>query len=49
MGSRWKVSNVTVQYPRLVLTLGEIYNPEAAPQEKTPELPPIPYGGYPGY
>lgn len=26
MGAKWKVSNVEVQYPRLILTLGEIYN-----------------------
>lgn len=26
MGTKWKVSNVDVQYPRLVLTLGEVYN-----------------------
>jgi hypothetical protein len=26
MGTKWKVSNVTVQYPRLILTLGEVYN-----------------------
>lgn len=26
MGTKWKISNVDVQYPRLVLTLGGIYN-----------------------
>ena len=26
MGTRWKVSNVRVEYPRLLLTLGDIYN-----------------------
>lgn len=26
MGSKWKVSNVDVQYPRLILSLGEVYN-----------------------
>lgn len=26
MGSKWKVSNVDVQYPRLNLTLGGLYN-----------------------
>ena len=26
MGIKWKISNVDVQYPRLVLTLGEVYN-----------------------
>lgn len=26
MGAKWKVSNVKVQYPRLILTLGGVYN-----------------------
>lgn len=26
MGAKWKVSNVEVQYPRLTLTLGGLYN-----------------------
>lgn len=26
MGVRWKVTNVSVEYPRLVLTLGGVYN-----------------------
>ena len=26
MGSAWKVTEVSVQYPRLVLTLGGVYN-----------------------
>lgn len=26
MGTKWKVSNVNVQYPRLILSLGGIYN-----------------------
>lgn len=26
MGARWKVSTVNVQYPRLILSLGGIYN-----------------------
>lgn len=26
MGSRWKVSSVEVQYPRLILSLGGVYN-----------------------
>lgn len=26
MGTKWKVSNVEVQYPRLILTLGGMYN-----------------------
>lgn len=26
MGSKWKVSNVDVQYPRLILSIGGLYN-----------------------
>ncbi len=26
MGTKWKVTNVEVQYPRLILSLGEVYN-----------------------
>ena len=26
MGAKWKINNVDVQYPRLVLTLGGLYN-----------------------
>ena len=26
MGTKWKVSNVSVQYPRLTLSLGDVYN-----------------------
>lgn len=26
MGAKWKVSNIEVQYPRLLLTLGDVYN-----------------------
>lgn len=26
MGTRWKVSRVEVQYPRLILTIGGVYN-----------------------
>ena len=26
MGAKWKITNVEVQYPRLILTLGGIYN-----------------------
>ena len=28
MGAKWKVSNVEVQYPRLLLTFGGLYNGE---------------------
>lgn len=26
MGTKWKVSNIQVQYPRLIFTLGDLYN-----------------------
>lgn len=26
MGAKWKVSNVEVQYPRLILSIGGVYN-----------------------
>ena len=26
MGAKWKISNVEVQYPRLILTVGGLYN-----------------------
>lgn len=26
MGINWKITNVDVQYPRLILTMGDIYN-----------------------
>ena len=26
MGTKWKISNIEVQYPRLILTLGDVYN-----------------------
>ena len=28
MGSKWKITNVEVNYPRLLLTLGGVYNEE---------------------
>ena len=30
MGTKWKVSNVEVQYPRLILTIGGVYNVESS-------------------
>lgn len=30
MGSKWKATSVEVQYPRLIITLGGIYNGEDA-------------------
>lgn len=28
MGAKWKITNIEVQYPRLILTLGGLYNGE---------------------
>ena len=28
MGARWKINNVEVKYPRLILTVGGVYNGE---------------------
>lgn len=30
MGSKWKIINVEVQYPRLILTIGGVYNGQTA-------------------
>jgi hypothetical protein len=30
MGTKWIISNVDVQYPRLILALGGVYNDESA-------------------
>ena len=30
MGTRWKITNVEVQYPRLILTVGGVWNGESA-------------------
>ena len=35
MGTRWKVSSVEVQYPRLLLNMGGVYNGDSGPQIKT--------------
>ena len=26
MGAKWKITNVEVQYPRLILSIGDVYN-----------------------
>ena len=38
MGSRWKVSNVDVQYPRLILEVGGVYNGDG-PESDSEETP----------
>ena len=30
MGTKWKITNVEVKYPRLILTVGGVYNGEQA-------------------
>lgn len=30
MGTKWKITNVEVKYPRLILTIGGVYNGEQA-------------------
>lgn len=30
MGAKWKITNVDVQYPRLILTVGGVYNGQQA-------------------
>lgn len=29
MGTKWKITNIEVQYPRLILTIGGVYNVES--------------------
>ena len=29
MGAKWKITNIEVQYPRLILTVGGVYNGSA--------------------
>ena len=36
MGTKWKVSNVEVSYPRLIFDLGGVYNGETGPKQGTP-------------
>ena len=41
MGTKWKVSSVEVRYPRLLLTLGGVYNAADGPEsisEATPQV-----------
>ena len=30
MGAKWKITNVEVQYPRLILTIGGVYNGQSS-------------------
>lgn len=41
MGAKWEVTNVRVQFPRLILTIGGVYN---GPENRAPED----IGGYTG-
>ena len=36
MGASWKITNVEVQSPRLLLTIGGVYNGETGPASGTP-------------
>lgn len=33
MGTKWKISNVTVERPRLILSIGGVYNAESGTQD----------------
>lgn len=35
MGTKWKVTNAEIKYPRIILTLGGMYNEEMAGSSKT--------------
>ena len=34
MGAKWRVSGVEVQYPRLLIELGDVYNEEAEEEDE---------------
>lgn len=38
MGTRWKVTNVEVQPPRLILTVGGVYNGKTGPADALGEI-----------
>ena len=40
LGSRWKVTDVKVEYPRLILTVGGVYNGPEPESEPEPEPEP---------
>ena len=35
MGANWKVTNVSVEYPRLILEIGDVYNGKTGPKRET--------------
>ena len=39
MGTKWKVSSVDVQYPKLILTLGGVYNGRTGPESNAKSTP----------
>lgn len=45
-GAKWKVTNIDIQRPRLVLTLGGVYNGEESDNEETEGAPDV-VGGDP--
>ena len=36
MGAMWKITGVEVQYPRLILTIGGVYNGKTGPSSESP-------------
>lgn len=36
LGAKWKVTSVEVNYPRLILELGGVYNGQTGPERTTP-------------
>ena len=39
MGTKWKIAGVEVKSPRLIITLGGVYNAEVGSTEITPDTP----------
>lgn len=35
MGARWKIKNIEVSHPRLILEIGEVYNGQTGPQTES--------------
>ena len=36
MGANWKVTNVEVEYPRLIMEIGGVYNGQTGPKREAP-------------
>ena len=37
--SKWKIKNISIEYPRLELSIGGVYNDESGPKIISPEAP----------